>query len=195
MKITNKRWQQAQEAERRFHNDPKEVAIEKYKDSYRQYFEHLGMDFDLKGKSIIEIGPADIPALYFCDNIGLGSYIVEPMPSSVLHELANEKRLYVYKHKMEDLDTDINEPEKEIWFFNVLQHVIDPDECIRIAKKWTGTIRFFEPVDQPISDCHPHGPTQADFKRWFGDAVQYYPHNPNAKNFHTEHCCFGTWTK
>lgn len=201
-RISELRWQEAQAAERRFHNEPKEVSIPKYKDSYRQYFEWLGIEQDLKGKSIIEIGCAHIPALYFCENYS-PSIIVEPMPSSILRELVcemNEREglsppdIYLANDVVEMLSNDLMKGRSEVWLFNVLQHVLDPDKVIENCKAWAKTIRFFEPVDQPISDCHPHAPTQADFKRWFGDVAKLYEGNPNAVNFHTANCMYGTWT-
>lgn len=191
--VDKETWKKAQEAERRFHKKPKEVALAEYSDAYSQYFKWLGMDQDLKGKSIIEIGCADIPALYFCENINQQSTIVEPMPSSILDELSQEIGVNLIKDCAENLDLEFEY--SEVWLFNVLQHVLDPDKLVENCKKWAKVVRFFEPVDQEISDCHPHAPTQEDFKRWFGDCVKYYPQNPNAKNFHTEHCSYGTWIK
>lgn len=188
-RITQERWAEAQEAERRFHNDPKDVALVKYSESYSQYFKWLGIDPDLKGKSIIEIGPADVPALYFCENYSQ-SCIIEPMPSTLLYELVFDLPICLSMVVAED--NDINNCD-EVWLFNVLQHVLDPDKVVDNCKKWAKTIRYFEPVDQPISDCHPHAPTQDDFKRWFGDAAKLYQGNPNAVNFHTAKCMYGVW--
>lgn len=195
MRISDERWNQAQIAERRFHRDSKEVAIEKYKDSYRQYFEWLGIDKDLNKKYVIEIGCADVPALMFCTNYN-HSIIIEPMPSSVLRELIDDLPICLYDKPVEDLIlTGVSEGNRadELWLFNVLQHVIDIEAFVDKCKSWSKVIRFFEPVDQPISDCHPHAPTQADFKRWFGDSAKLYEGNPKAVNFHTAVCCFGVW--
>lgn len=196
MRISNERWNEAQIAERRFHRDSKEVAIEKYKDSYRQYFEWLGMENELKEKSIIEIGCADVPALYFCSNISndaIKHIIIEPMPSGVLEEIMSDAReqIRLIKTPVEDIDEQLQAD--EVWLFNVLQHVIDIEAFIEKIKSWAKVIRFFEPVDQPISDCHPHAPTQADFKRWFGDVAKLYEGNPNAVNFHAANAMYGTY--
>ena len=47
----------------------------------------------------------------------------------------------------------------EVWFFNVLQHVIDPKACLEKAGKIAGVVRVFEPVDREmwirkIAQCH-----------------------------------------
>ena len=186
MRISDKRHEEAQIAERRFHdNDIKHHGLDKVLSNYSESYAH-----NQEGKSIIEIGPAHIPALYFCENYSQ-SLIIEPMPSDTLRELINYLPIYISTSPAEE--TEIEGKADEVWMFNLLQHVLDPNELIENAKKWANTIRFFEPVDQPISDCHPHAPTQEDFKRWFGDSAKLYKENPNAVNFHTAKCMHGTW--
>jgi len=72
-----------------------------------------------------------------------------------------------------------------------LQHVIDPDKFIEVAKKTASVIRYFEPVNTDISDCHPHAFGYTDFERWFGDFI-IYPAT-EAINFHTHECIYGTY--
>ena len=112
------------------------------------------------------------------------------MPSSILHELATD--IKIYDTPAEDIPSNYFEVD-EVWIFNLLQHVIDPDKLIENCKKWAKKIRFFEPVDQEISICHPHSPSKADFKRWFGD-YETYKENNTAVNFHTAECIYGVWT-
>ena len=196
MRITDELWQKAQAAERRYHTKSKEEQLVMYKDSYRQYFEHLGIDPNLERKWIIEIGCADIPALIFCTNYS-HSIVIEPMPSSVLDEVTAGKPIDIHKVPVEDLDLpgvyESNQAD-EVWLFNVMQHIIDPDLFVEKCKKWGKVIRFFEPIDMGTNDCHPHAYTIEDFQKWFGDCVKRYVAAPNVTNFHQANCAYGTWT-
>lgn len=187
-KITHERWLQAQAAEREFHTEDFDTGNAHYAESYRQYFSFVGIDpSDLKGKNIVEIGPADFPALANCNNIGPGSLIIEPMPSEYL------------KRAGLPICTELAETAKytadEVWLFNVLQHVIDPHKIVASAKRSARVIRFFEPVNYGTNECHPWNLTMQMFSDWFGDCVQYYPKNDTAVKFHTWECAYGVWEK
>lgn len=189
MKISNEIWQQAQEMERQFHTMPFKQGYEVYRESYRQYFQYLNIDPDLNGKSIIEIGPADYPALEFCTNYSK-SYVIEPMPSSHLANLIKNKPIELIKQKAEDYIF----PEcDEVWLFNVLQHVQNSERIINKAKQTAKIIRFFEPINYPKDKMHLHIFKLIYFRRFFGDCVKHYPKTNNVKNFHTWECAYGIY--
>jgi hypothetical protein len=184
-KITMERWAQAQTAEAQFHNEPKDKLVNMYRDSYAQYFKWTGISA-LEGKTIIEVGCAHIPALMFCtDYKGI---IIEPLPSDILLGITQDMPVEVIREPAEYVDITGD----EVWLFNVLQHVIDPDELIANMKRCADVIRYFEPVNMETSTHHPHGFTMDDFTRWFG-APNHYPANPTARNFHTHECAYGVW--
>ncbi len=188
-KISNKIWENAQKNERRSHTLPFEKGYEMYKNSYRQYFEFLGIDPDLKGKSIIEVGPADYPALEYCINYSK-CYVIEPMPSSHLANLIIGKPIKLITEKAESFKF----PEcDEVWFMNVLQHVQNPDKIINNAKKSAKLIRFFEPINYPTDKMHLHKFSLDWFKKHFGNCVKHYPKTNNAKDFHTWECAYGIY--
>lgn len=185
--ITKQRWLEAQNEERKFHNSANSNEVEArkhYLDSYRQYFEFLEIDFDLKGKNVVEIGPADFPALSYCSNLGEGSFVIEPMPSEILKSTG----LKIVQELAEDLDYKAD----EVWLMNVLQHVINPYKIVERAKKQSKIIRFFEPVNYGVDVCHPWNLTMDMFIGWFGE-VKHYPGNPNAVNFHTWENAYGVY--
>jgi hypothetical protein len=194
MKITTKRWDEAQKAERECHDRFIEKAgIEgvkaRYNEGYASYFRYLGLTPDQSGKTITEIGCADFPALQLCD-VEKG-YLVEPLPSTILEEVVeNNDSLELIQSKVEDIDLPKSD---EIWLLNVLQHVLDPDLFIKKCKKATKVIRFFEPIDWPIEIYHPHTFTEEDFRGWFGGSVVRY--EGTEPNFHQAHCAYGVWTK
>ena len=41
---------------------------------------------------------------------------------------------------------DIDEQVDETWFFNVVQHVLDPKEQLELAKKTSKVVRVFESI-------------------------------------------------
>lgn len=186
--ITHDRWLEVQKAEAPHHTGEKDRLLSIYKESYRQYFKWLGIDTDLKGKKIIEIGCANIPALYFCENYE--GVIIEPMPSLILEELTKDMPVTLLKEPAEYVDLKGYD---EVWLFNVLQHVIDPALLISNMKRSAKTIRYFEPVNTDICTYHPHAFTMSDFEGWF-DPPNYYPAT-SAKNFHTHECSYGVWSR
>lgn len=187
MVITQDRWLQAQQAERQFHNEDFETGKEHYGISYAQYFKWLNIDPDLQGKNIVEIGPADFPALGYCRNLGDGCLIIEPMPSEYLKRFG----LKISTSMAEDAYYKAD----EVWLFNVLQHVVDPYKIVERAKVQADVVRFFEPINYGINECHPWNLIIEMFKDWFGDCVKHYPFNNEAVKFHTWECAYGVWKK
>ena len=186
--ITKERWYEAQIAERACHTFNRQEGYDHYRASYQKVFAYLGMQTDQQGKSIIEIGPADFPALAYCSNYK--GTIVEPMVSGHLNASCNDLRISLIARPFEEVNVPIKED--EAWLFNVMQHVIDPDLFIAKCKSAAKTIRFFEPVDYPTCAYHPHTFTQQDFERWFPKSVKRY--TDRLEGFFDSDCVYGTWT-
>jgi hypothetical protein len=177
------KWDMAQLAERQQHTMETQMAIEHYRKSYRQYFDYVGINSQVGGKIIAEIGPADIPGLYFCQGTE-NSFVVEPMPSKILPTLG----IKVRKTKAERVDYSKVD---EVWLFNVLQHVEDPYKIVEKAKK-AKVVRWFEPVDQGTDACHLHNLNHEIFIYWFGFSKCYFA-KPNVEAFHTAPCSYGVY--
>ena len=92
-------------------------------------------------------------------------------------------------------EIDFNFRVNEVWLFNVLQHVINPSKIIYNCKRISKRIYFFEPINCGLSDCHLWDFNLEYFKDHFGNCVQHYKGNKEAKNFHTHECAFGIWKK
>ena len=97
--VTYEQWRNAQVYERKAHTYPIDKALKVYEQSYAQYFKYLGIKHNQHKKKILEIGCADIPALYFCDNF-IGT-VIEPMPSPILTELCTKKHIYLIQDMAE----------------------------------------------------------------------------------------------
>lgn len=180
--ISRARWKEAQSAE---------IAVVSYdrENSYRAYvhiFNYLGITFDQRGLSIVEVGCGGYPALAYCGEPNEKMLIVEPLHFDSLQSLG----IPWARAAFEDLHVLRCD---EVWLFNCLQHVRDPELVIAKAKNIAGAVRFFEPVDYPTCVYHPHTFTEADFERWFGDSVKRY--TDRLPGFFDSDCVYGTWTR
>src|ERR1700750_3468625 len=99
------KWEKAQVAEREQHTFGYAEGLVHYASSYEKVFEHVGLGKNLHGLAVIELGPADFPALGYCVGIGEG-VVVEPMPSEHLARICEQKGLVLIKSTFEDADID-----------------------------------------------------------------------------------------
>lgn len=186
-----KTWDAAQAAEIKAHGfEDFQTGFDHYADAYRQYFQHLDIDADMKGKSVLEIGPALYPALSHCQNLG-PSFIIEPLKTATLERCIEGKPISLITEPAEALEKF---PEvDEVWFFNLLTHVIDPTDIINKAKACCKVIRFFEPIHQMLDVMHLHEFSMESMRGYFGDVVKNYPKNGTAVNFHQHECAYGVY--
>jgi len=194
--VSKNRWLQAQAAERPFHDSNTFVGNDTdrdfvhYQATYKKYFEYLGLEFDLKGKSVIEIGPARMPTLTYCSGYS-PSYIIEPLAWLGSDEWFNPKGIQFIREPAEDAIMPVVD---EVWIFNLLQHVMDPVKIIEKSKAAAKTIRFFEPIDTTTDDAHPHILTKQFFVDMFGnDCVKDYVGGHGGQGFHGADCSYGVY--
>lgn len=185
--ISLQQWQEAQIAEKKFHEYDMEEGLRIYGFSYSNHFGYLSIPEDLGGKTIIEIGCAGFPALYFRKNYK--GIIVEPLITFTLDMICSEKGLLWVRSAVEDITLPSAD---EIWIFNVMQHIRDPELFILKCKEAADIIRFFEPIDYPVCEYHPHTFSADDFRRWFGEVSIYKDRVPH---FHDADCAYGVWRK
>ena len=187
--VTETRWQKAQISEKTYHiyiND--EESYNNYKLAYSYYFKYLNIDLNLNNKSIIEIGPAKWSALLYCNNYNQ-SYVVEPIKYDNIEKYYDNKNIsFIY----DCYENCISPKVDEIWLFNLMQHVKDPDLLIKKAKLNCDTIRFFEPIDLPTDIAHPFTFSLNDYIRYFGDCVKVY-NSIGEPNFHQATCVYGVY--
>lgn len=196
--ITLERWKEAQIAEHKHHADGVFVpdmsnpTFSHYHRGYTHYFRYLGMSFDLQGKSVIEIGPAKAAALGYCENLGK-CYIIEPTVWPDTLEFYKSKGITMIHEPAETAKLPVVD---EVWILNLLQHVIDPALIVKRCMEVSKTIRFFEPIDTPANDAHPHVLTRDFFVSLFGnDVVKDYVGGSAGPGFHGANCCYGVYTK
>lgn len=192
MEISKERWLEAQSAEAIYNKvDDYEEMKRHFGLGYDQYFKYLQIDKDLNGKSILEIGSSHFPALTYCHNYSK-SYIIEPIVSLELMKSINGKHISLIAKPAEEVKFPKVD---EVWLFNVLQHVIDPDILIIKAKDCAEFVRFFEPINTTPSDAHPHSFTLGYFNEMFNYCAGRYIADKDVENFHTHECAYGIYKK
>jgi len=122
--------------------------------------------FDLKGLSVLDIGGGPVSLLLRCYNFKR-AVVVDPCdyPEWVAerYKLANIE--YV-KERAEVVELDGKFD--EVWIYNVLQHVQDPVEVIKAARKYGKKIRVFECLEIGAHKGHPHNLTKEALDEAFG---------------------------
>ena len=192
--ITKERWDAAQKEEYRLSSIDIDPLY--YERMYFQVAKLLDIDFDIDfvGKSIVEIGPGPLGVSLLTEDFSSAT-IVEPLVYQWGQEYVdyyNEKNIKIETTPYEELE--LGEVD-ETWFFNVLQHVIDPEKQLRKAKETSKVVRIFEPIDYPEELAHPHVLTKELFTSVFGDNFGTKYQGGSIPGFHTADCYYGTWTK
>lgn len=189
--ITEERWHEAQVDEQAMHDRVgMEEGLAMWGKDYKIYFSRLGMTWHQGGKTIIEVGCAGFPALHFCSGYAKG-YLVEPMPSANLKAITGmHDRLEIVPLKFEDVEI---KGADEVWLFNVLQHVKDPNLFLKKARELAPVVRFFEPVNWPTCSFHPHTFTYDYYRRQFSAAAVKEYKGSSIPNFHEADCAYGIW--
>jgi hypothetical protein len=186
--IKKERWDLAQQEEKGHHtHDSVDVSLNKWEDIYKFYFRYTDVNINLNGKTILEIGPARISALLYCENYS-PSYIVEPITYEDTEYLYQDKPITYIRELYEECESPIVD---EIWLYNVLQHILDPDAFVEKCKKSAKVIRFFEPINTPIEPHHPHSFSQEDYIQYFGDSVKFY--KGGTEWVHQADCVYGIY--
>lgn len=134
---------------------------------------HVGHppEFDLQGRSVADFGGG--PASLLLKTVNAGErWVVDPcrFPEWVYDRYAqcginfHRTGAEAWKHP------DSNDRLDEIWIYNVLQHVEDPERVVWNARSWAETVRLFEWIDIEPYDGHPHKLTAANLEEWLGDS-------------------------
>ena len=122
-------------------------------------------NFYVSGKKILDIGGGPVSLLLKCYDHG-GSKVVDPIkyPQWTIDRYASHNIEYDQKTGEEVNETGYD----EVWIYNCLQHVIDPQKIIENAKKAAPVLRIFEWIDIPAHKGHPHELKEAKLNEWIG---------------------------
>jgi hypothetical protein len=61
-------------------------------------------------------------------------------------------------------------PPDEVWIYNTLQHVEDPQTLVKLAVAHAPLVRLFEWVEQGTNECHIHTLHAEEIGRWAREA-------------------------
>jgi hypothetical protein len=122
--------------------------------------------YDVRGRSIVDLGGGPASMLLKCIDLGKGSMVVDPCPYPFwVQQRYQEAGIEYNPTPAEDFE---GTGYHEAWIYNVLQHVIDPEKIVHNAKKAARRIRFFDWIDTPPHPGHPHELTAASLSKWLG---------------------------
>ncbi len=125
--------------------------------------------YDMKGKSVLDIGGGPNSILLKTINLSKQSGVVDPCPYPEWVKARYREANILFSSVMaEDLATYVGYNWDEAWIYNVLQHVKDPELVVKNALKQAKVVRIFEWLDAGVSEGHPHNLNQEDLRLWLG---------------------------
>ena len=138
----------------------KQEIYAKYMGLYRQYPSRWRWNFDLKGKSVLDIGGGPVSLLLRCSNFSR-AVVVDPCPfPDWVADRYKMGKVELVRQQAEEYEPPIRFD--EAWIYNVLQHVQDPEKVVAVARRAAWKLRVFEFIETPIKEGHPHTFTKAD---------------------------------
>lgn len=187
--IASDEWQKAQEFEKEWWGDSINTLGEDLKQL--TYAEKMGLSkltadqrpyFDLKGKSVLDIGGGPSSLLLKCINRG-DCFVVDPIPMPkwvFARYLTAGIRLLTIPAEEANLCScgtgdvldcakfglPVNYKFDEVWIYNCLQHTQDPKRIIKNAKALGKVIRIFEWLETEPHPGHPQTLTEKDLNEW-----------------------------
>jgi len=192
MQIDMDMWKLAQDTEFTHHQD---LRLEAYSHASLIIARYLEIDYekDFKDKVIVEVGGGPRGSLLNTKGNFKRGILVEPLidrwPSEIREDY-EKIGVEIIAAPYEDLD--IEETVDETWLFNVIQHVIDPQKQLEIAKKTSKVIRVFESIGSATDTAHPHFITEETFTEVLGEFGQIFK-GGSEFGFHSADCYYGTW--
>lgn len=125
------------------------------------YAKLLGIDLphNANGKSIIDFGCGPIGMLLRTSNFSRAVGLEPLNYGDDITKRYQEHGIDLLQIPIEDYD--LKETFDEAWMYNVLEHVIDPVECLNKIKNVSRILRVFEWIDIPPSPGHPHTITKS----------------------------------
>jgi len=122
--------------------------------------------FNAEGKNILDIGGGAYSLLLKCDNLGR-AMVADPCDypewTRLRYQSANISFISCLGEDVLKEDLGIFD---EVWIYNVLQHVKDPQRVIKNALASGKIIRIFEWIENGISKGHSHNLTKRELNLW-----------------------------
>jgi hypothetical protein len=166
-------WEQEQEWERQWWAD----CANTYGEETKQltYAHRMGFTivpyagkwpvYDMEGRSVVDVGGGPASILLKCVNLGR-ALVADPCKYPPwVYDRYHERGIGTTLMPGEELEVLAAD---EVWIYNVLQHVQDPERVVARARAAGRTLRIFEWLETPASPGHPHTLTFRDLNAWTG---------------------------
>jgi hypothetical protein len=129
----------------------------------RNWFGRKG--WDLSDKVIVDIGGGPVSML--TKTKAKERIVVDPCdyPNWIAIRYKEIGIKYIKKQAEKFLYNKIAD---EVWIYNCLQHVVNPQEIIKNLRSYAKLIRVFEWVNTGVEPGHPNNLTEQDLNIWFG---------------------------
>lgn len=121
--------------------------------------------YDMQGKSVVDVGGGPVSILLKCANLDWAAVADPCAYPDWVNTRYGERGIGIHLVAGEDLEGFAAD---EVWIYNVLQHVQDPERVVRNARAAGRVLRIFEWLDTPASPGHPHTLTFRDLNAWTG---------------------------
>ena len=165
-------WAEDQKWEAAYWGDCRNTLIEELKQL--SYFKRLGLKetgmshwrftFDMEGKSVADVGGG--PASFLLKCINVQGRVIDPLPYPEWvykrYDAAGIRYLRLPAEEWQQPGFD------EVWMYNVLQHVDDPELVMQNARRNGKLLRFFDWLDTPPHEGHPNTLTKELLDGWLG---------------------------
>lgn len=164
---TEDKWLTAQREEHKFHLHPENRPYERYKRA--RYAALMGINWEnTEKRRILDVGagPESLMLLY---DVAPGSVALDPLPCT-----EEDKERYA-AHGIQPVTSPAETWRwngalfDEVWTYNCLQHVMNPQRIMENMKRWGHRVRLFEWLDAQLDEQHLHRFTAADFREAFAD--------------------------
>lgn len=137
--------------------------------------------YDLEGRSVLDIGGGPASMLLKCVSGGVLA-VVDPCPYPAwTRQRYAAAGITLHVEPAESFST--RQKFDEVWIYNVLQHVEDPEAVLATARAHASILRIFEWIDLPPSPGHPHMLTVESLDRWINsEAINEFGVGPVNEN-------------
>jgi hypothetical protein len=149
--------------------ETKQLVYARYMQLHAMDLGGPGPEVDLGGYSVIDIGGGPCSLLLKCRNTAM-AVVVDPCgyPNWVAERYSLAEIEYVVEEGEAFLPKIRPNSVDEIWIYNVLQHVSDPELVVRESRRCAKRIRLFEWLDLPPHPGHPHQLSSDELGLWLG---------------------------
>lgn len=143
----------------------------RFQETYIEYMFHPENSNWLNGKNILDIGGGPISILLKRVNRSGLSMVIDPIELKDVSWLRYAKHGIFFKKTTAEifLPLIVDKHFDEIWIYNVLAHVMDPELILKEAKRVGKCLRIFEVLNTGTDYMHPWSFTREFFDGILGE--------------------------